>query len=160
MWMLKMPKPRRKTRQSQLNPHSIILVLLLLAGLVGCDQRDERPNESTLANPKPPGAQSAQLDALQVQIQQLQSAFGAQSDVLQEIREHVAPATMPPEWESRLAELEEQVNDVSRWPKNPGEAESFLEGYPPWSLASHYGPNRRTFRGSRESVGPQWYSRL
>ncbi len=128
MWMLKMPKPRRKTRQSQLNPHSIILVLLLLAGLVGCDQRDESPNESTLANPQPPGTQSAQLDALKDQIQQLRSAFGAQSDVLQEIRRRVVLATMPPEWESRLAELEEQVNDVSRWPKNPGEAESFLEG--------------------------------
>ena len=128
MWMLKMPKPHRKTRQSQPNPHSIILVLLLLAGLVGCDQSDERPNESTLANAQQPGTQSAQLDALKDQIQQLQSAFGAQSDVLQEIRDNVGAATMPPEWESRLAELEEQVNDVSRWPKNPGEAESFLEG--------------------------------
>ncbi len=128
MWMLKMPKPRHKTRQSQLNPHSIILVLLLLAGLVGCDQRDESPNESTLANPQQPGTQSAQLDSLKDQIQQLRNAFGAQSDVLQEIRRRVVLATMPPEWESRLAELEEQVSDVSQWPKNPGEAESFLEG--------------------------------
>ncbi len=124
MLTLKMSKPHCKTEQSHFRPHSIILALILLAGLVGCDQREEQQNESKLANPRQPGTQSAQLDALKDQIQQLQSAFGAQSDILQQIRDN----TMPPEWESRLAELEEQVSDVSRWPKNPGEAESFLEG--------------------------------
>ncbi len=127
MLTLKMSKPHCKTERSHFMPHSIILALIL-AGLVGCDQRDERQNESKLANPRQPETQSAQLDALQDQIQQLQGALRAQSSVLQEILENSVPATMPPEWESRLAELEEQVSDVSRWPKNPGEAESFLEG--------------------------------
>lgn len=34
---------------------------------------------------------------------------------------------MSPEWEGRLKELEDQVSDVSRWPKDAGEAGRFLD---------------------------------
>ena len=69
----------------------------------------------------------ARLAAFENAVQKQESAIQRQSTVLQQILDNVSPAGMPPEWESRLTHLEDQVSNVSLWPKDDGEAVRFLE---------------------------------
>lgn len=116
-----------KAEQNHFNRMVFSLTLILLSGLVGCDSRDEQRDEQKLAHYQQLGSLSARLDALESGLQQQQRALQGQSNALKKILDNVSPASMSPEWEDRLKELENQVSDVSRWPKDAGEAGRFLE---------------------------------
>ena len=127
-------KPHSRAEQSQLRNRRLFILALgalfllsSLVGLVGCDSRDEQPDEQELGQQQQLEAVSARLGMLETHLQQQQSALQEQLNVLQTILDNVSPASMPPEWEGRLKELEDQVSDVGRWPKDAGEAGRFLD---------------------------------
>ncbi|MDE0343383.1 MAG: hypothetical protein OXK82_09490 [Deltaproteobacteria bacterium] len=121
-----MVKPTWKAEQNHFNRMLFSLGLILLSGLVGCDSRDDQGDEQKLAHYQQLETLSARLDAFERGLQQQQRALQGQSSALKTILDNVSPASMPPEWEGRLKELEDQVSDVSRWPKDAGEAGRFL----------------------------------
>ncbi len=131
---MRMFKPRSKAGQSQRCNRRLfilalgaLLLLSSLVGLVGCDSRDEQPDEQKLGQQQQREALSSRLGTLETHLQEQQGALREQSNVLQTILDNVSLAGMSPEWEGRLKELEDQVNDVSRWPKDAGEAGHFLD---------------------------------
>lgn len=134
MRMFKPRSPHSKAEKSQrcnrrlfILALGVLFLLSSLVGLLGCDSRDEQSDEQKLGQQQQLETFSARLGTLETHIQQQQSALQEQSNVLQTILDNVSPASMSPEWEDRLKELEDQVSDVSRWPKDAGEAGRFLE---------------------------------
>ena len=120
-------KPLSKAVESHLNRWLFVLALTFSLGLGGCDKRDDQPDKPRLAHQQQLEPLSARLGAAENAVQQQKSAIQRQSAVLQQILDNVSPVRMPPEWESRLTQLEDQVSNVSLWPKEAGEAGRFLE---------------------------------
>lgn len=120
-------KPTWKAEQNHFNRMLFSLALIFLPGLVGCDSRDDRRDEQKLAHYQRLEALSARLDAFESGLQQQQRALQGQSSALKKILDNVSPASMSPEWEGRLKDLEDQVNNASQWPKDAGEAGRFLD---------------------------------
>lgn len=71
-------------------------------------------------------ALTTRLCALENAVQQQESVLQEQSTVLRQILDNVSPARIPPEWEGRLKKLQDQVRNVSLWPKDADEAKRFL----------------------------------
>ncbi len=133
-------KPIWRGEQNRFNRMLFSLAFIFLSGLVGCDSRDEQRDEQKLAHYQQLRTLSARLDAFESGLQQQQRMLQGQSSALKKILDNVSPASMPPEWEGRLKELEDQVSDVSRWPKDASEARRFLDqtsglitGLPAWA---------------------------
>lgn len=120
-------KPTWKAERNHFNRMLFSLALILLPGLVGCDSRSDQRDEQKLAHYQQLETLSARLAAFESDLQQQQRALQGQSSALKTILDNVSPASMSPEWEGRLKELEDQVSDVSRWPKDAGEAGRFLD---------------------------------
>lgn len=120
-------KPTWKAEQNHFNRMLFSLSLILLSGLVGCDSRDDQRDEQKLAHYQQLETLSVRLDAFESDLQQQQRALQGQSSALKKILDNVSLASMSPEWEGRLKDLEDQVSDVSRWPKDPGEAGRFFD---------------------------------
>lgn len=93
-----------------------------------------------------------QLEVLTSRLTLVDSAIQQQTAALRRVLGNVFPVEMPSEWENRLKDLEVQVADVSRWPKDTGEAGRFLDqtselvqGIPIWAEA-HYLPRLSSVR--------------
>jgi hypothetical protein len=50
-----------------------------------------------------------------------------QTDMLHRALGNVLPVKMPPDWESRLTDIEAQIADTNRWPKDAADAQRFLD---------------------------------
>ena len=114
-----------------------VLAVILLTSLGGYDGLESQTDE-------PDPAYQHQLEALSALLGSLESAIQQQTAVLNQILEQVSPPQLPPEWETRLKQLEGQAGIVDQWPKDAGEAEQFFEqaselvtGLPAWAEADY-----------------------
>ena len=114
--------------QGHVNRWLFVLAIILLSSILsGCEKRDDQPNEQNSLVSNNLNSLADRLGAVEAAVQQQRSAIKQQSTVLQQILDNVSPATMPPEWESRLTQLEDQASNASLWPKDAAEAGRFLE---------------------------------
>jgi hypothetical protein len=59
--------------------------------------------------------------------QEISTRIEQQTAGLHRVLSNVLPVKMPPDWDSRLTDVEAQVADTNRWPKDATEAQRFLD---------------------------------
>ena len=111
-----------------------------------------RATEHTIAMKAGFEQQSAMLDKLSIQVDQ-------QTAVVHRALGTVIPVVLPPDWEQRMAALEAQIHDITKWPKDEQEAEDFVDrtselirSLPAWA-ESDYLPRITVLRWAAMALG-------